>query len=187
MIVRPRLPRVMLSLSTSGATYFSVCALRRLPNLERNSGCSCTLASDIGLERRLLRKSCVGLGAGSGFAETGGFEVSAGVTSGSSIVIESFADPMLSRRDPGFGLVDGGDLTGSVSSRISGDFASSTIGSIVCFSGSLVGDFLNSSGLGGTSASLSPSDLLGIASCLKLDVASFVVGVASFSEICSDS
>lgn len=182
MIVRLRLPRVMLSLSISGATYFSVCALRRLPNLDMNSGCSWVFTSDIGLERRLLRKSVVGLGAG--------FEVSVG----SGPVFSSAGFWTASRlflMASGLGLVEGGDLTGSVSLCASSGSDSSAGESILLSSGIVSGCFtkgsLGSRGLGALSASTSSDGCLGIVSCVKLDVSYFVVGVASFSEICKDS
>ena len=78
VMVRPRLPRVMFALRTSGATYFSCCALRKVPNLDKNSGCSWLSGLETGLERRVLRKSVVGLGEGSGLGVMLGFEVVSG-------------------------------------------------------------------------------------------------------------
>ena len=111
-MVRARLPRVMFSLRTSGATYLSCCALRRLPNLDKNSGVSWLLGLETGRERSVLRKSVTVLVAGSGLGVMAGFVE---VESGGGMVLSNFGLDFptsgLSKALSGLGFVTGGDLT----------------------------------------------------------------------------
>lgn len=179
VMVRPRLPRVILSLRTSGATYFSVWALRRLPNLDMNSGCSWALGSETGRERRVLRKSVVGLGAGSGSGLSSGFAVPMGGDLVELVTLGCLPSSGLSEMVSGLGLVGGGDFADSGSACLLG--ASETSG----FSADI--DSLELRGAGSSPIFVSADLLLGAASSLKFEVSSLVVGVASFSEICKDS
>jgi len=120
VIVRDRLPRVMLSLRTSGATYFSGCAFLRLPNLDMNSGLSSLLGLETGLERSVLRKSVTGLVTGSGFGVIDGFfEVERGGGMVLSKVGLDLPTSGLPTTLSGLGFVAGGDLTGSASVGVS--------------------------------------------------------------------
>lgn len=184
MIVRDRLPRVMLSLRTSGATYFSCCALRRLPNLDMNSGLSSLLGLETGRERSVLRKSVTGLVTGSGLGVVDGFVK---VESGGGIALSNvgleFPTSGLATTLSGLGFVAGGDLTGSASITVS-----LVDSSFLGVDSSVVGDgitgdcFLKPSGAGFSTT----SDVSGIGaafvSSLKSSVSSFVVGAAIFSD-----
>lgn len=119
-MVSERLPRVMLSLRTSGATYLSCCALRRLPNLDKNSGVSWLLGLETGRERSVLRKSVTGFVNGSGLGVVEGFvEVERGGGMVFSNVGLDFPISGLSMMLSGLGFVVGGDLTGSASPTMS--------------------------------------------------------------------
>ena len=112
VMVRDRLPRVMLSLRTSGATYFSCCALRRLPNLDMNSGVSWLLGFVTGRERSVLRKSVTGLARGSGLGVVDGFVE---VERGGGMFLSNVGLDLPTSGLSGLGLVAGGDLTTSAS------------------------------------------------------------------------
>ena len=111
-----RLPRVMLSLRTSGATYFSCCALRRLPNLDMNSGVSWLPAFVTGRERSVLRKSVTGLARGSGLGVVDGFVK---LERGGGMVLSNVGLDFPISGLAGLGLVTGGDLTTSASVDVS--------------------------------------------------------------------
>jgi hypothetical protein len=186
-MVRDRLPRVMLSLRTSGATYFSGCAFLRLPNLDMNSGLSSLLGLETGRERSVLRKSVTGLVTGSGLG-VGVIDGFLEVESGGGMVVPNVGLDLptsgLSTTLSGLGFVAGGDLTGSASMDVS--LAVGTFWGVDSEAGTsdgITGDFfLKPSGAGFSTT----SDVSGIGaafvSSLKSNVSSFVVGAAIFSD-----
>jgi hypothetical protein len=180
---------VMLSLRTSGATYLSCWAFRRLPTLARNSGCSWLLGLETGRERSVLRKSITGLVVDSGPGRLVGF---VGVESGGGIVLSiavlAFAASEFLGLISGFSFVERGDLIGSVS-RGTISSCSVFLGVDTSFGSSdpRAGDFLRSSGTGCSIISDVSGIGAAVVSSLKSSVSSLVVGAAIFSDNWRDS
>lgn len=88
----------------------------------------------------------------------------------------------------GLGFVEGGDLTGSVSS-VTASLVSLSCGVVSSFgvSGSRTGDFLELTDTGFSSGSDVSDTGAAFVSSVKFEVSSLVVGAAIFSDSCSDS